>query len=75
MDVAVRRADAPEDSVLASVSGFYGKAIGAAGGGVQWDGTGAPGGSGGEGEGGDEAEPKPGKNPKPPPGLPTDNEE
>jgi general secretion pathway protein I len=78
MDVAVRRADAPEDSVLASVSGFYGKAIGrSSGAGVQWNGAGAPGGSGEDG--GDDANPKPGKNPQPQPqpqpGLPTDNEE
>jgi general secretion pathway protein I len=40
MDVAVRRAEAPEDSSLTTVTGFYGTAIGAAGGGtVDWLGT------------------------------------
>jgi general secretion pathway protein I len=40
MDVAVRRAEAPEDSSLTTVTGFYGTAIGAAGGGtVDWVGT------------------------------------
>ena len=34
MDVTVRAADAPEGSSLASVTGFYGTAIGPAGGGV-----------------------------------------
>lgn len=45
MDVSVRRADAPEDSSLTTLTGFYGAAIGAAGGGiVDWAGaqSGAP---------------------------------
>jgi general secretion pathway protein I len=84
MDVAVRRADAPEDSVLASVSGFYGKAIGR-GTGVQWNGTGAPGGSGDEGadegsnqganDGTDNSGSKPGKMPTRPPRPPSDDEQ
>jgi general secretion pathway protein I len=47
MDIAVRRADAPEGSSLARVSGFYGTAIGGAGGNapLQWAGSGAPGSS------------------------------
>lgn len=45
MDIRVRRADAPEETSLASVSGFYGTAIGgaASGGPLQWAGAGAPG--------------------------------
>ena len=48
MDVFVRPADAPEDEALATLTGFYGAAIGAAGGGVlDWNGvppgTGQPG--------------------------------
>lgn len=46
MDISVRRAEAPEESSLAIVSGFYGTAIGGAGGGgapMQWSGAGAPG--------------------------------
>jgi general secretion pathway protein I len=46
MDISVRRAEAPETSSLAIVSGFYGTAIGGAGSGgmpTQWAGTGAPG--------------------------------
>ena len=40
MDVSVRRAEAPEDSSLTTVTGFYGTAIGAAGGGiVDWVGA------------------------------------
>ncbi len=40
MDVSVRRAEAPEDSSLTTLTGFYGTAIGAAGGGtVDWVGT------------------------------------
>jgi general secretion pathway protein I len=40
MDVSVRRAEAPEDSSLTMVTGFYGTAIGAAGGGmVDWAGA------------------------------------
>ncbi len=52
MDVSVRRATAPDGTTLATVSGFYGTAIGAAGGGsVPW--AGADDGSGGGGGGGD----------------------
>jgi general secretion pathway protein I len=45
MDIRVRRVEAPEATSLATVSGFYGTAIGGAGGGppLQWSGTGAPG--------------------------------
>ena len=69
MDVSVRPADAPDSSALATVTGFYGTAIGAAGGSqLNWSGAGKPGGAG-EDENGDESEdggnsgkvPKPGK--------------
>ena len=54
MDVAVALASAPEDSSLATLSGFYGTALSpASGGSVSWAGTGAPG-SGGEDDGTDE---------------------
>jgi general secretion pathway protein I len=46
MDISVRRADAPEESSLAVVSGFYGTAVGGAGGGgmpTQWAGGGGSG--------------------------------
>lgn len=46
MDVSVRPADARDDVVLASVTGFYGSAVGPAGGGtIAWNGAGggAPG--------------------------------
>jgi general secretion pathway protein I len=46
MDISVRRADAPEESSLAIVSGFYGTAVGGAGGGgmpTQWAGGGGSG--------------------------------
>ena len=40
MDVAVRAASSPEDSSLATLTGFYGTAVGAAGGtAVFWKGT------------------------------------
>jgi general secretion pathway protein I len=40
MDVSVRAADAPEETALATVTGFYGTAVGAAGGGVlDWSGA------------------------------------
>jgi general secretion pathway protein I len=43
MDVSVRLADAPEDSSLATVTGFYGTAIGPSGGGaLTWGGGGGP---------------------------------
>ncbi|HSQ69881.1 MAG TPA: type II secretion system minor pseudopilin GspI [Steroidobacteraceae bacterium] len=49
MDVFVRPADAPEDQALATLTGFYGSAIGAAGGSVlDWNGV--PPGSGPSGE-------------------------
>jgi general secretion pathway protein I len=47
MDVSVRRAAAPEGTTLATVSGFYGTAIGAAGGGsLAWADSGETGGGG-----------------------------
>jgi general secretion pathway protein I len=55
MDVSVRRATAPEGTVLASVSGFYGTAIGAAGGGsLSWANSGENGGGGGGAQSGDD---------------------
>lgn len=82
MDVTVRRESQPDDASLASLSGFYGTAIGAAGGGtLNWVGTGAPG-TGGEGGGqqqdtnGQNKNPNPNPNPPPKnPGLPPDMEE
>jgi len=73
IDIAVRRAETPDGTPLANVSGFYGDAVGGAGGGagaVQWVGTGAPGTDGAD----DDSE---GSSPTPnqPPGLPTDAEE
>jgi len=63
MDVSVRPADARDDVVLASVTGFYGSAVGPAGGGtIAWNGAGnaAP----GQGEdGGDSEEEDGNKNP------------
>jgi len=51
MEVAVRSASNPEDSSLATLTGFYGTAVGAAGGtSVLWKGT-DPGDGGGEGQG------------------------
>jgi general secretion pathway protein I len=51
MDVSVRHADAADNDVLASVTGFYGTAIGAAGGSsLDWNGTTQQGGQGGEEE-------------------------
>jgi general secretion pathway protein I len=55
MEVSVRAAEARDGTSLATATGFYGTAIGQAGGMVAWAGTGAPG-SGGDGnddEGGD----------------------
>ena len=47
MDVSVRPAEAPDSSALATVTGFYGTAIGAAGGGrLDWSGADKPGGTG-----------------------------
>jgi general secretion pathway protein I len=76
IDIAVRRAETPDGTPLASVSGFYGEAVGGAGGGgaVPWAGTGAPGTGGGEANA-DESAPAPGNPPGKSPGLPTDAEE
>jgi len=47
MDVSVRQADAPDESALVTVTGFYGTAIGASGGGTLiWAGSGEPSGQG-----------------------------
>ena len=83
MDVSVRSADAPDGSALETVTGFYGTAIGAAGGGTMaW--AGAPGGEGpqdGDGDADPDA-PQPddgadGKpvEPKPPPDDTSEEEE
>jgi len=65
MDVSVRPADAPDTSALATVTGFYGTAIGAAGGGrLDWSGADKAGGTddGNDDEGdGSDAGGKPGK--------------
>jgi hypothetical protein len=54
MDVSVRPAEAAEGSSLATVTGFYGTAIGQAGGGtLVWSGTPGDGGPGGDENGGD----------------------
>ncbi len=77
IDIAVRRAESPESTPLANVSGFYGEAIGGAGTGgtsVSWAGTGAPGTGGAEDETGGST-PTPNKPPGERPGLPTDDEE
>jgi general secretion pathway protein I len=83
MDVSVRPAEAPDGSALATVTGFYGTAIGAVGGGsLAW--VGAPGGDGTQ-DGDDEADPddpqpdddpngKPDE-PKPPPDDTSEEEE
>jgi general secretion pathway protein I len=55
MDVSVRPVDAPETTALATVTGFYGTAVGPAGGGViDWNGTQTAAGDdeGDDGEGG-----------------------
>jgi len=49
MEVSVRAAEARDGTSLATATGFYGTAIGQAGGMVSWAGTGAPG-SGGDGD-------------------------
>jgi general secretion pathway protein I len=70
MDVAVRRADAPEGTTpLATVSGFYGTAVGGAGGGgqVPWSGGGAAGDGGGTAEDDDESMNRDGKPKRPVP--------
>ena len=75
MDVSVRPAEAAEGSSLATVTGFYGTAIGQAGGGtLAWSGTPGDGGPGGGEDGGDGTtdgtggDPSSGK--QPPPGNP-----
>jgi len=78
IDIAVHRAETPDGTPLANVSGFYGEAIGGAGGGAgstQWAGTGAPGTDGADEEGTDESVPTPGQPPREPPGEPADPEE
>jgi general secretion pathway protein I len=72
MDVSVRAADAPEDSTLATVTGFYGTAIGASGGGtLAWGGEADGGGPGGDGgNDGDDGNPDGGK-----PGMPGSGDE
>ncbi len=59
MDVTVRPEDASDDVVLASVTGFYGSAVGPAGGGtIAWNGAGSgpPGQDGDSGDGDNEGE-------------------
>jgi general secretion pathway protein I len=71
MDVSVRAATAADGTSLASATGFYGTAVGPAGGGlVAWAGTGAPGGGTGDGE--DDDGEQPGKSPTPAPSEPDD---
>jgi len=68
MDISVRRAEAPEDSSLTTLTGFYGTAIGAAGGGtVDWPGTQGDGPPDGDDDGKDDAGDDAGqpKNPQP----------
>lgn len=69
MDVTVRHVDAPEGSVLATVTGFYGTAIGPNGGSsLAWSGGGqGPGGGGGDGDDDGEGDGNGGGNPPPPP--------
>jgi hypothetical protein len=82
MDVSVRRAEAPEDSSLTTVTGFYGTAIGAAGGGiVDWVGaqSGDPSDEGddeGDGDGDTTAPPgdSPSVDPQPSPDPPEEEE-
>ena len=53
MDVSVRAAEAAEGTSLASATGFYGTAIGPAGGGmIAWAGAGGAPGTGGTGQDG-----------------------
>ena len=82
MDVSVRPADAPDGSALETVTGFYGTAIGAVGGGsLAWVGTPGSGGTQ-DGDGGanpDEPQPDDGSDGKPaepdPPSDDTSEEE
>jgi len=68
MDVSVRPADAPEDSSLATVAGFYGAAIGAAGGGtLDWSGADTAGGPAGDDDGDGDEEGNGGRGDRPPP--------
>jgi general secretion pathway protein I len=56
MDVSVRAEETPDGTALASVTGFYGTAIGPAGGRtLAWAGTGAPGPGDGKGGAGNDA--------------------
>jgi general secretion pathway protein I len=76
IDIAVHRAESPDGTPLANVSGFYGEAIGGAGTGgtgVSWAGTGAPG-TGGTEDGTGGSTPKPNKPPNDPT-LPADMQE
>jgi len=69
MDIAVRRVEGREGTALANVSGFYGSAMGAAGGGgLSWSGGGAAGEGEGDGDNGEQAgggKPAPGGNGQP----------
>jgi hypothetical protein len=68
MDISVRRAEAPENSSLTTLTGFYGTAIGAAGGGtVDWLGTQSGGSKDGDDEGEDDAGDDAGQPKDPPP--------
>jgi general secretion pathway protein I len=74
MDVSVALADAPENSSLATLTGFYGTAISSASGAsVNWAGTGAPG--SGDGNGDDEGDEGDGggRNDQPQPDPPEDD--
>ncbi|MFO1407366.1 MAG: type II secretion system minor pseudopilin GspI [Steroidobacteraceae bacterium] len=75
IDVEVRRADAPESSPLATVTGFYGSAIGPAGGeSLMWSdvtgGADEDGGGGKQGGGGDGTRPPTPPPAEPPPTIP-----
>jgi general secretion pathway protein I len=66
MDVSVRPATAADGTSLAMATGFYGTAVGPAGGGlVAWSGTGGPGSGGDDDE--DEDDDRPGNTPAPAP--------
>jgi general secretion pathway protein I len=72
MDVSVRQIDSPEKSSLATVTGFYGTAIGPAGGGVlDWSGSQSAGGQGDDGDGGSDGQDS-GKKPVKGDGSPAD---
>lgn len=75
MDVSVRLATDADGAALASVSGFYGTALGASGGGsMTWAGVGGTQ-SGGVQDGGSSGGNNNGNPGGKPPGLPTDNED